>query len=471
MFMHRRRGWVHTHGAALVELLRLVDAACIALGLWWVMKASGHTPSNAHWVLLLGTLGIFTMLAMHWPLYRSWRSSSMQLELRLIAQSWIGTGFVVAALAFLVGGKGEVLPRQLAMGWAVTTLLLLLASRTLLRLGLRLLRLGGRNFRRAAIVGCTDTAAALARQIKGHPWMGVRLDGVFDDRLPGEARTHAELPLAGNVDALMSCIQRGEIDLVYLALPLRAELRVQAFLARLRDSTVTVMLAPDLSSFGLLRARWEVLGGIPLLSLVDTPHEGVDGMAKRVFDIVAASLLMVLLALPLLLVAMAIRLESPGPVLFRQPRYGLDGREFRIFKFRSMRVLEDGKQQFSQARKGDSRVTRVGAFIRRTSIDELPQLLNVIEGSMSLVGPRPHPVALNEAHRRMIDGYMLRHKVKPGITGWAQVHGFRGETDTPEKMEGRIRYDLEYIETWTLGLDLRILWRTLFRVLDDPNAY
>jgi putative colanic acid biosynthesis UDP-glucose lipid carrier transferase len=194
-------------------------------------------------------------------------------------------------------------------------------------------------------------------------------------------------------------------------------------------------------------------------------------MAKRVFDIVAASLLMVLLALPLLLVAMAIRLESPGPVLFRQPRYGLDGREFRIFKFRSMRVLEDGKQQFSQARKGDSRVTRVGAFIRRTSIDELPQLLNVIEGSMSLVGPRPHPVALNETHRRMIDGYMLRHKVKPGITGWAQVHGFRGETDTPEKMEGRIRYDLEYIETWTLGLDLRILWRTLFRVLDDPNAY
>jgi putative colanic acid biosynthesis UDP-glucose lipid carrier transferase len=190
-----------------------------------------------------------------------------------------------------------------------------------------------------------------------------------------------------------------------------------------------------------------------------------------VFDIVAASLLMVLLALPLLLVAMAIRLESPGPVLFRQPRYGLDGREFRIFKFRSMRVLEDGKQQFSQARKGDSRVTRVGAFIRRTSIDELPQLLNVIEGSMSLVGPRPHPVALNEAHRRIIDGYMLRHKVKPGITGWAQVHGFRGETDTPEKMEGRIRYDLEYIETWTLGLDLRILWRTLFRVLDDPNAY
>jgi putative colanic acid biosynthesis UDP-glucose lipid carrier transferase len=455
----------------LVELLRLVDAVCIAFGLWWVLKAGGLRLTNAHWVLLLGTLGIYSLLAMHWPLYRSWRSSSVQLELRLIAQCWLSTGLVVAALTFLIGGRGEVLPRELALGWGLSTLLLLLATRTLLRLGLRLLRLGGRNFRRAAIVGATDTAAALARQIQGHPWMGVRLDGIFDDRVAGEARTYTELPLAGTVDALMDRIHRGEIDLVYLALPLRAEVRVQAFLARLRDSTVTVMLAPDLSSFGLLRARWEVLGGIPLLSLVDTPHEGVDGMAKRLFDIAAASMLLLLLALPLLVVAVAIRLESPGPVIFRQPRYGLDGREFMICKFRSMRVVEDGKQQFSQARKGDGRVTRIGAFIRRTSIDELPQLLNVIEGSMSLVGPRPHPVALNEAHRRMIDGYMLRHKVKPGITGWAQVNGFRGETDTAAKMEGRIRYDLEYIETWTLGLDLRILWRTLFRMLNDPNAY
>jgi putative colanic acid biosysnthesis UDP-glucose lipid carrier transferase len=469
--MHRRRGWVHAHGAALVELLRLVDAGCIAFGLWWVQQMVGQAITQGQWVLLFGTLGIYSLLAMHWPLYRSWRNSSMQLELRLIAQCWIGTACVVAALAFVIGGPGEVLPRELALAWCLTTLLLLLGTRIVLRLGLRLLRLGGRNFRRAAIVGSTDTAAALARQIQSHPWMGVRLDGVFDDRAADAMRTHRELPTAGTVDDLMDRIHRGEIDLVYLALPLRAELRVQAFMARLRDSTVTVMLAPDLSAFGLLRARWEVLGGIPLLSLVDTPHEGVDGVAKRLFDIAASSLLLLLLALPLLLVALAIRLESPGPVIFRQPRYGLDGREFRIFKFRSMRVLEDGKQQFSQARKGDSRITRVGAFIRRTSIDELPQLLNVLEGSMSLVGPRPHPVALNEAHRRMIDGYMLRHKVKPGITGWAQVHGFRGETDTPEKMEGRIRYDLEYIETWTRGLDLRILWRTLFRVLDDPNAY
>jgi len=209
------------------------------------------------------------------------------------------------------------------------------------------------------------------------------------------------------------------------------------------------------------------------VSLVDTPHQGVDGLLKRGLDVVLSSIALVMLSLPMLAIALAIKLTSPGPVMFVQRRYGLDGKEFAIYKFRTMTVVEDGMSAFTftQAQRGDLRITPLGAILRRTSLDELPQLFNVLQGHMSLVGPRPHPIALNEAQRKLIDGYMLRHKVRPGITGWAQVHGCRGETDTSEKMENRIRYDLEYINDWSLWLDFRIMWKTVMIVLRDPNAY
>jgi putative colanic acid biosynthesis UDP-glucose lipid carrier transferase len=234
---------------------------------------------------------------------------------------------------------------------------------------------------------------------------------------------------------------------------------------------VQVLFVPDFSALGLLHASWEVLGGMPMVSLVDTPHRGFEGLSKRLFDIVMSSLILAIIAVPLLCIAVAIKLSSPGPVIFRQRRYGLDGKEFEIYKFRSMTTVEDGKNEFKQATKNDARITPLGAFLRRTSLDELPQIINVLQGRMSLVGPRPHPVALNESQRKLIDNYMLRHKVRPGITGWAQVNGFRGETDTPEKMLNRIRCDLEYINYWSLKLDIQILWMTIFKVMDDPNAY
>jgi len=239
----------------------------------------------------------------------------------------------------------------------------------------------------------------------------------------------------------------------------------------LRDSTATVMYVPNFDAFGLLSARWEVFRGLPMISLIDTPHYGSHGFSKRLFDILGSAGLLAILGLPMLAIAAAVRLSSPGPAIFRQKRYGLDRREILVYKFRSMSVTEDGKSAFRQATKGDARVTPLGAFLRRTSLDELPQLINVLQGRMSIVGPRPHPVALNEDQRSKISGYMLRHKVRPGITGWAQVNGCRGETNTPEKMANRIRYDLEYINNWSLTLDLRILWMTLFSVIDDPNAY
>ena len=212
------------------------------------------------------------------------------------------------------------------------------------------------------------------------------------------------------------------------------------------------------------------LNGMPGLAVCDTPHHGTDALAKRILDVTVASLALVLLSPVLLLTAAAVKLTSAGPVFFKQRRYGLDGEQITVYKFRSMTVCEDGGE-IKQASRGDQRVTRVGAFLRRTSLDELPQLINVLQGTMSLVGPRPHAVAHNEFYRGQISGYMIRHKVLPGITGWAQVNGLRGETDTVEKMEQRIRYDLEYLSSWSLLLDLRILDKTVVVVLLRRNAY
>jgi len=246
--------------------------------------------------------------------------------------------------------------------------------------------------------------------------------------------------------------------------------RILSILEELRDSTASIYFVPDLLAYNLLQARLDVLNGIPIVAVCETPLYGASWLAKRISDLIIASAAALLLLPILLLVALCIRLETPGPILFKQKRYGLDGREILVYKFRSMSVTEDGKNQFTAATRGDRRVTKVGAFIRKTSLDELPQLFNVLEGSMSIVGPRPHPVAMNEHYRREIPGYMIRHKVKPGITGWAQVNGYRGGDDL-ESMRKRIEFDLAYLQHWSLGLDIKILFKTLAVVWADRNAY
>jgi putative colanic acid biosynthesis UDP-glucose lipid carrier transferase len=241
-------------------------------------------------------------------------------------------------------------------------------------------------------------------------------------------------------------------------------------LQALQDTTASVYFVPDLFVSDWIHGRPGAVCGLPVISVCDTPLRGWGGVAKRLGDLVLASVLLVLL-LPLLgLSALAIRLDSPGPVLFRQRRYGLDGEEITVYKFRSMRVAQDGPD-VPQARRNDPRVTRIGAWLRRLSLDELPQLVNVLQGRMSLVGPRPHAVAHNEMYRQQIRSYMVRHKVRPGITGWAQVHGFRGETESLEKMEGRIRLDIDYLRRWSPWLDLYILLRTVRVLMGDPRAY
>jgi putative colanic acid biosynthesis UDP-glucose lipid carrier transferase len=228
-------------------------------------------------------------------------------------------------------------------------------------------------------------------------------------------------------------------------------------------------VVPDIFLFDLIQARIDHVNGLPVLAVCETPFYGVNGVVKRISDLVLASLILVLIAPILAAIAAAVKLSSPGPVIFRQRRYGLDGREIVVYKFRTMTVTEDGPV-VAQATRNDSRVTPLGAILRRTSLDELPQFVNVIQGRMSIVGPRPHAVAHNEMYRKLIKSYMIRHKVRPGITGWAQVNGLRGETETVEKMRARVAYDLDYLRNWSLGLDLKIIWKTIFVVLKRPET-
>lgn len=324
--------------------------------------------------------------------------------------------------------------------------------------------------RGAVIVGMNEQGVALAGHIAGSPYSGIEMLGFFDDR--GEDRRVAagEHKLVGRIDDLPAYVKQHRVRFIYLSLPMTARPRILQVLDGLKDTTASIYFVPDMFITDLIQGRSDTVCGTTVISVCDTPFRGFNGVVKRGSDIVLALLILLLILPVLLLIAIAVKLSSPGPAIFRQRRYGLDGEQIVVYKFRSMAVVEDGKT-IEQAHKNDPRVTRLGAFLRKTSLDELPQFINVLQGRMSIVGPRPHAVAHNEQYRRLIKGYMVRHKVKPGITGWAQVNGQRGETDTLEKMQARIDYDLDYLRNWSLTLDLVIILKTVRLVFKDSAAY
>jgi putative colanic acid biosynthesis UDP-glucose lipid carrier transferase len=338
-------------------------------------------------------------------------------------------------------------------------------------LGLAVAAAQGRNSRTVVIAGAGDLGQRLAKNVVETPWLGMRLLGFFDDRVTGEIHLdHQGYPVLGTLDDMIGFVQQQQVVMVYLALPLRAEDRLREVVESLQDTTASVYYVPDVFIFSLFSASLTDLRGIPLVALWETPFFGVNGWLKRAEDLVLASLILIIVSPLLVLIALGVKLTSPGPIIFRQRRYGLDGSEIIVYKFRTMKVCEDG-QHITQTTKDDSRVTPLGRWLRRTSLDELPQFFNVLNGSMSIVGPRPHAVAHNEYYRRLIPGYMLRHKVRPGLTGWAQVNGWRGETETLEKMEKRVEFDLEYLRRWSLWFDLKIILLTIFRGFKDSHAY
>ncbi len=323
--------------------------------------------------------------------------------------------------------------------------------------------------RRAAVIGVNAVGARLIRTINSAA-SDIQIDAVFDDREPDRWSDEPAVPFAGRLPHVAAYVRENDISVLYIALPMASQPRIVSLLDDLGDTTCSIYFVPDVFVFDLIQARIDLVGEIPVLAVCESPFQGVPGLLKRWSDVAIASVALVLLAPLMIGIAIAIRLTSSGPALFRQRRHGLDGQEIVVWKFRTMRVAEDG-DQIRQAGANDDRVTPLGRFLRRSSMDELPQFLNVLKGDMSVVGPRPHALAHNTMYRQLIRGYMIRHKVKPGITGWAQINGARGETETVEKMQRRIELDMHYLRNWSLGLDLLIIARTVFQVFRDPNAY
>jgi putative colanic acid biosynthesis UDP-glucose lipid carrier transferase len=324
--------------------------------------------------------------------------------------------------------------------------------------------------RSAIIAGYNTSSLELARRLKSNPGMRVEVTGFFDDRSSDRLGMEADAKLVGSLSDMSQYVKDNRTDVIFIALPIRHVKRVMNLLDDLRDTTASIYYVPDIFVFDLIQARSGEIHGIPVVAMCETPFYGYRGVAKRVTDVGFSALILLMLLPLLVLIAIVVKLSSAGPIIFKQRRYGLDGREIAVYKFRTMRVTEDGAQ-IRQASKTDSRITRVGGVLRRSSMDELPQLINVLQGRMSLVGPRPHAVAHNEEYRKLIKGYMVRHKVLPGITGLAQVNGCRGETSKLEEMEARVNYDLDYLRHWSPMLDIKIILMTVVKVFRDDKAY
>ena len=380
---------------------------------------------------------------------------------------------VVVVLLLLLGWATKTLgafdPRTLAT-WAIATPVLQFAVQMAMPALLQKLAKVDGVRRTAIIAGAGSLGRRLAERILETEFLGIEVAGFFDDRSHDRLSGIGRKELLGTVDQLGDYVKRHHVDIIYITLPMASQPRIMRLLEELHDTTASIYFCPDIFLVDLIQARMDSIGGIPVMAVCETPFYGTNACIKRVSDIAIASAILLAISPLLALIALGVKLSSPGPVLFKQRRYGLDGREIVVYKFRSMRCMEDGAV-VKQATKNDDRVTPFGAFLRRTSLDELPQFINVIQGRMSIVGPRPHAVAHNEQYRKLIKSYMIRHKVRPGITGWAQVNGLRGETETVDKMKARIEYDLDYLRHWSLKLDLQIIWKTIFVVFKRQNAY
>ena len=475
---------IKTHKSTLSLAVRIFDSIAIGLGmlcaLWW-LRDSLHA---AHLVEVMVAVLVFhsaTAFSHSYTRFQVGANNGM-LVVALIwivsmpISAWLYQAFATAVEGLSVHGS------MLELHWYPLTLFFMLAWRQSLHWVNRVV-FRPSSKRKVAIVGTGELAIGIIDRLNRSTFPPVEVVGCFDDRALNEpisgskrsGREDAQKRVApdlykGPIADLVQMAERGEVSAIFIALPMHAEHLIQAIVRRLQNSAASVHLCPDVSLFEIINASVVEVGDMVTINVFDNPFSGVSGWVKRLEDIVLGSLILLAVSIPMLITALAVKLTSPGPVFFRQLRYGEDGRAIKVWKFRSMRVLENS-EVVKQATRNDDRVTPVGRIIRRYSIDELPQLFNVISGDMSIVGPRPHAVAHNEHYRALISGYMLRHKVKPGITGWAQVNGLRGETDTLEKMAKRVEYDLAYIQHWSVLFDLEIIMLTVIALFTDSDVY
>jgi putative colanic acid biosynthesis UDP-glucose lipid carrier transferase len=455
------------------SVLRLAESALIMGSLYLSCQFVGQHCPDAVVAIGLVQVVIFLLIAEPSSLYASWRGTPLKDELVRMASVWLGSCAILALiLQNILPELG--LPRDLFLGWVVLNLLALALWRTFFRIAVGMYRNRGQNRHKVAIAPADQRGFEVGQVIETMPRSGLEVIGWFDDRIQAGDR-ESPVPadrLLGGLDDLVSKARDGEIQRIYLAFPLSATERVRYLIQRLADSTASVYIVPDFYTFNLINSRIIHLGSLTAISVFELPYPETDWYLKRAFDVVFSLAFLLVAAIPMLGIALAVKLTSKGPAIFKQKRYGLEGQEIEVWKFRSMRTQDNGPV-VKQAVKGDPRITPLGAFLRKSSLDELPQFINVLQGSMSIVGPRPHAVAHNEEYRRKIEGYMLRHKVKPGITGWAQVNGWRGETETLDKMENRVRFDIDYLRRWSIWLDIKICILTAWQLVFKPsqNAY
>ena len=386
-----------------------------------------------------------------------------------IATSWISLLLILALCGYATRSLGF-FDFDVLVWWATITPLLQWLAVFIGRKSLRYLSSLPENRRTAVVVGAGALGVKVSRAFEARGDIGLSFLGYFDDRADDRVDNEAAGQRLGNLREVAPYVREQGVHEVYVTLPLGSQPRIVELLELVQGTTASVFFVPDVFGISIIQGRLQDMNGVPVVGLQETPFTGINRLVKRVSDVVLAALILVLISPLLLAIAIAVKLTSTGPLMFKQRRNGLDGEEIVVYKFRSMRTQDDGAV-IRQATKDDPRITPLGAFLRRSSLDELPQFINVLQGRMSIVGPRPHAVAHNEQYRQLIKAYMVRHKVKPGITGWAQIHGHRGETETIEKMQARVEYDLEYLRNWSLGLDLQIIARTIKLVFFDRQAY
>jgi Undecaprenyl-phosphate glucose phosphotransferase len=464
--------------AIVTRLVALSDAVMLlALASAWLFL--GPLEKALDWRIAVLAIGLGALLGLNLlhlaGAYRLERLGSARRSLGTAMAGWTLTAAVLVTAVTLGGVPVRTVWREAAI-WYPAGLMVLAASRLLLGVQIGRWRRNGKLGGPVAILGTGSIARRLLMHLKAHPMADIRIAGIYDDQIESSAAITSCLGhrIAGDLDDLIADIRRLDITTVIVAVPLSADLRLATALNKLSLVPVDVRVAPDV--FGLQLGRFDVThaGGITLLNAMDRPLRDWRWIAKEIEDRVLAAMILTLISPLLLFIALLIKLDSPGPVLFRQKRYGLNNRLIEVLKFRTMyhEARDDNAEQLT--RRNDPRVTRVGAFLRRTSMDELPQFLNVLRGEMSIVGPRPHALAAKAGRLLYQDAvryYDSRHRMKPGITGWAQVNGWRGETDTVEQIRKRVEHDLYYIENWSIRLDLKIIIRTVLGGFTGRHAY
>jgi len=451
-------------------IYRSVDSIVILFALFVTFLYTDNYYPEGYLIAGLVSIILFSFSARFTDIYASWTARPFKQETIHAVSTWLITFLSLIFITFITK-TSQHFSRVTLISWLFITPFLLIIARYGLRRLFSYLKLLGLNNKTIVIAGMTEHGLRFARELEANADYGYQVAGFYcENTKMASDDVQQEYPILGNYKELVDVARNGEWDQIYLALPIESKKRISSLLDKLADTATPIRILPDYFTSNLLKSKYLEIVNTPILSVYDSPFSASNVLIKRAEDLIFGSIILALISPIMLIISIAVKLTSKGPVLFKQSRYGLNGDQIKVWKFRSMSVCENG-DDVKQATKNDARITPLGRFLRRTSLDELPQFFNVLTGNMSIVGPRPHAVVHNEEYRALIPGYMLRHLVKPGITGWAQINGWRGETDNLYKMRKRVEFDLEYMREWSLFLDIKIIIFTIFRGFTDKNAY